>query len=173
MAGRLGVFWFAVESPAANKALIERMHADLLGSRDPGRVDLYFGPRFISHNTPPGFPSGVEGVREFFASFAEALGDIEVAINVILAEGDLVAVGTTTSGIHRGRLLGVAPTGRRLEIDGTDIVRVEDGSIVEHWGLTNTVGVLEQVGPLARLRWLARLVAGQPRRARTSASKSG
>ena len=136
------------------------MHADLLGTRDPDRVDLYFTPDFRTNNQPPGFPEGVEGVREFFASFAEALEDLEVTINAILAEGNLVAVATTTTGIHRGRLLGVAPTGRRLEIDGTDIVRLEGGLIVEHWGLTNTLGVLQQVGPLSRLRWLVRLVTG-------------
>jgi predicted ester cyclase len=173
MAGRLGVFSTAVDSRAANKALIERMHADLLGTRDPDRVDDYFAPHFTSHNLPPGFPPGVEGVRRFFSAFAQALADIEVRIDVIVAEDDLLAVRTTTSGTHRGRLLGVAPTGRRLEVDGTDIVRLENGRIVEHWGLTNTVGVLEQVGPVARLRWLAGLVVGQPRRARTSASKSG
>jgi predicted ester cyclase len=160
MAGRLGVFWFAVESPAANKALIERMHADLLGTRNPDLVGRYFAPGFKSHNMPPGLPPGVDGVQEFFVAFADALPDIEVKVNAILAEGDMVAVATTTSGTHSGRLLGLAPTGQRLEIDGTDIVRLADGLIVEHWGLTNTVGVLQQVGPLARLRWLARLVTG-------------
>jgi predicted ester cyclase len=150
-----------VEPAPANKALIERMHADLLGTRDPKLVGRYFAPGFRSHNLPPGLPAGVDGVRQFFAAFAEALPDIEVKVNAILAEGDLVAVATTTSGTHRGPLLGVAPTGRRLQIDGTDIVRLEDGLIVEHWGLTDTVGVLQQVGPLARLRWLVRLVLGR------------
>jgi predicted ester cyclase len=147
--------------PAANKALIDRMHADLLGTRDPGLVGRYFAPGFMSHNMPPAFSPGVDGVREFFTAFAEALPDIDVRVNAILAEGDMVAVATTTSGTHRGRLLGLAPTGRQLQIDGTDIVRLEDGLIVEHWGLTNTVGVLQQVGPLARMRWLARLVVGR------------
>ena len=149
---------------ARNKALIERMHADLLATRDPRRVAHYFSPSFRSHNLPPGFPEGRAGAQRFFASFVDALRDISVNTDVILAEADLVAVRTTTRGIHRGPLLGIPGTGRRLEIDGTDVVRIEDGRIAEHWGLTNTVGVLEQVGTLARLRWLARLLVGRRQR---------
>lgn len=97
----------------------------------------------------------MEGVKRFSSIFADALPDLTVTIDVELAEGDLVALRTTTRGTHRGTLLGVPPSGRPLEIDGTDIVRIEDGMIVEHWGLTNTVGLIRQVGRIGRLRWLA------------------
>ena len=150
-----------MEATAQNKLLVERMHADLLQERDPGVVERYFAPDFVSHNLPPGFPSGSEGVRRFFATFAEAMGDVSVTIDAIVAEGDLVAVRTTTQGTHTGALFGIPASGRQLAIDGTDIVRVENDRIVEHWGLTNTVGALQQVSALARLRWLARMVLGR------------
>ena len=134
------------------------MHDELLASRDPGLIEEFFAPGFVSHNMPPGFPPGVAGVERFFAMFAEALPDVTVEIDVMLAEDDLVAVRTTTRGTHRGPLLGVPPTGRPLAVDGIDLVRVREGRIVEHWGLTNSVGVLEQVGTSARLRWLGRLL---------------
>ena len=146
---------------AHNKLLVERMHAELLERRDPAAVDEYFAPDFVSHNLPPGFPPGSEGVRQFFTTFAGALRDVKVTIDTIVAEGDLVAVRTTTRGTHTGALFGIPASGRQLAIDGTDIVRVEDDRIVEHWGLTNTVGALQQVGALSRLRWLGRLVMGR------------
>jgi predicted ester cyclase len=124
-------------------------------------VDRYFAPDFTSHNLPPGFPPGIEGVRRFVTTFADALEGPSVTIDAIAAEGDLVAVRTTTRGRHTGALFGIPATGRELAIDGTDIVRVDGERIVEHWGLTNTVGALEQVGALARLRWLVRLLAGR------------
>ena len=151
----------AVEADAPNKRLVARMHEDLLATRDPALVDEFFAEDFESHNMPPGFPAGREGVRRFFASFADGLSELDVSVDVVLAEDDLVAVRTTTRGTHTGPLLGIAATGRRLEIDGTDIVRVRDGRIVEHWGLTNTVGALEQVGGLARARWVAGLLRGR------------
>jgi steroid delta-isomerase-like uncharacterized protein len=147
-----------VEAAASNKLLVERMHADLLQERDPRVVERYFAPDFVSHNLPPGFPPGAEGVRRFFTTFAQAMGDVKVTIDAIVAEDDLVAVRTTTHGMHTGTLFGIPASGRQLAIDGTDIVRVEDGRIVEHWGLTNTVGALQQVSARSRLRWLVRLV---------------
>jgi steroid delta-isomerase-like uncharacterized protein len=129
-----------------NAELVRRMRRELLESRDLATVDRYFGDGFVSHNTPPGLPDGVEGVKRFFAMFRGAFPDLEVAIDEIVSEGDRVAVATTMRGTHRGELLGLAPTGRRVAVTGVDIVRLEDGKIVEHRGLTDTVGLLQQLG---------------------------
>jgi predicted ester cyclase len=55
-------------------------------------------------------------------------------------------VATTIRGTHTGELLGLPATGRRLEVVGVDMVRVRDGRIVEHRGLTDTVGLMRQLG---------------------------
>jgi steroid delta-isomerase-like uncharacterized protein len=150
-----------LNAEAANKELIRRFHTELVEARNAAKVDEFFAASFVSHNMPPGFPRGSPGVRRFVAMVGEALADLDVTIDVLLAEGDLVAVRSTMTGTHRGPLLGVPATGRRVAIDGTDVVRVRDGRIVEHWGLTNTVGLLQQVGRRARLRWVLGLLAGR------------
>jgi steroid delta-isomerase-like uncharacterized protein len=109
-------------------------------------VDDFFAPDFVSHNNPPGFPPGVEGVKRFFATFRDAFPDVSVQIDEIVADGDRVAVATTFTGTHEGELMGVAPTGRRVSVTGIDIVRVKDGRIVEHRGLTDIVGLMRQLG---------------------------
>ena len=129
------------ESP---KELVLRMHEELLRTRDPARVEEFFAADFVSHNNPPGLPDGIEGVRAFLTMFADAMPDVDVTIDELVAEGDKVAIATTTTRTHTGELLGVAPTGRRLAVTGIDVVRV-DGKIVEHRGLTDTVGLLRQL----------------------------
>ena len=131
----------AADSP---RELVLRMHRELLRTRDLDRVDEFFAPDFVSHNTPPGLPEGVEGVKRFFAMFRDALGDLDVSVDELVAEGDRVAVATTTTGTHQGELFGIAATGRRVAVTGIDLVRV-DGKIVEHRGLTDTVGLLRQL----------------------------
>jgi predicted ester cyclase len=42
--------------------------------------------------------------------------------------------------------MGLAATGRKVAVTGVDIVRLEDGKIVEHRGLTDTVGLKRQLG---------------------------
>jgi predicted ester cyclase len=120
------------------------MHTELLASRDLDRLGEFFADEFVSHNMPPGLPQGLAGVRAFFQAFLDGLSDIEVTIDELVADGDRVAVATTTTGTHSGELLGAAPSGRRIAVTGIDIVRV-DGRIVEHRGLTDTVGLLRQL----------------------------
>ena len=127
------------------RELVRRLHAALLEARDPAVVDDFFAPDFVSHNNPPGFPPGVDGVKRFFATFRDAFPDVSVQIDEIVADGDRVAVATTFTGTHEGDLMGVAPTGRRVSVTGIDIVRVADGRIAEHRGLTDIVGLMRQL----------------------------
>lgn len=129
--------------------LVRRLHAEILAARDPAVVDAFFAPDFVSHTNPPGFPEGVEGVRRFFAMFRDAMPDIEVTIEELIVDGDRAAVATTIRGTHTGEMLGLPATGRRVEVVGVDMVRVRDGKIVEHRGLTDTVGLMRQLGGAA------------------------
>jgi steroid delta-isomerase-like uncharacterized protein len=132
-------------APEDNKRLVRRMREELLSSRDLDRVDQYFAPHFVSHDNPPGLPEGREGVRAFFAMFQRAMSDVTVEIDQLVAEGDWVVAATTTRGTHTGELLGIPPTDRQVAVGGIDMVRIEDGLIVEHRGLTDTVGLMRQL----------------------------
>jgi steroid delta-isomerase-like uncharacterized protein len=126
--------------------LVRRFHAELLAARDPAVVDAFFGDGFVSHNMPPGFPPGRDGVKLFFSTFRDAFPDIEVEVDELVAEGDRVAVATTFTGTHTGSIMGMEPTGKRVSVTGIDIVRVAEGRIVEHRGLTDVVGLMRQLG---------------------------
>ena len=126
-------------------SLVRRLHSELLAVRDPGAIDAFFAPDFVSHTNPPGLPEGVEGVRRFFAMFRDAMPDIEVTIDELIVDGDRAAVASTIRGTHTGELLGLPASGRRVEVVGVDLVRVREGRIVEHRGLTDTVGLLRQL----------------------------
>jgi steroid delta-isomerase-like uncharacterized protein len=130
---------------SANADLIRSLHDALLTERDLAVVDRFFAPDFVSHNNPPGFPPGVDGVKQFFAMFRDAFPDAAVAIDEIVADGDRVAVATTLTGTHEGELMGMAPTGRAVSVTGIDIVRVADGRIAEHRGLTDILGLMRQL----------------------------
>jgi len=127
------------------RELVTRLHSELFASGDLATLDRFFAPDVVSHDMPPGFPQGIEGVRRFFQSFHDAFPDISVRVDEIVVEGDRAAIATTIVGTHDGELLGIAATGRRVAITGIDLVRVQDGRIVEHRGLTDTVGLLRQL----------------------------
>jgi len=127
------------------RELIERLHTELFSSGDLATLDRFFAPDVVSHDMPPGFPQGIEGVRLFFSAFREGMPDVGVRIDDIVVEDDRAAVATMIEGTHTGTLMGIEPTGRRISVRGIDMVRVADGRIVEHRGLTDTVGLLRQL----------------------------
>ena len=116
-----------------NKQLIRQLQRDLMESRDLAMVDRFFSERFVSHNTPPGLPPGVAGVKAFMSNLRDTLPDVEIEIDQLVAEGDWVAVATT---MRSGR----------VAVTGIDMVRVQDGRIAEHRGLTDLVGLARQLG---------------------------
>ena len=92
-----------------------------------------------------------ERVQQGSAAMAEAFPDLRTAEADSVKEGDKVAFRWLLSGTHEGEFMGVAATGRQVEVMGIDIVRVADGEIVEHWGEFDAMGLLRQIGVIPPL----------------------
>jgi steroid delta-isomerase-like uncharacterized protein len=127
------------------REVVRRLYEAAFQAPDLTIVDEVFADDFVSHTRPPELPEGPQGVRDFFSVLRDALDDLELSIDEMVAEGEWVAVATTTCGNHTGELLGIPPTGRRVRISGVDMIRVRDGRIVEHRGVTDNVGLLRQL----------------------------
>jgi predicted ester cyclase len=95
----------------------------------------------------PGHPDGPAGVKAVIASLRGAFGDFRLAIQDIAVAGSTVWTRNLATGIHRGPFRGIAPTGRPISILVFDVMRVENGQVVEHWGLPDHMGMLKQLQP--------------------------
>ena len=40
----------------------------------------------------------------------------------------------------------MSTTGRSVEFSGIDIIRVDGGKVVEHWGATDMMALMQQIG---------------------------
>ena len=69
-----------------------------------------------------------------------------MTIEEVVSEGDMVVTRRTSTGTHRGPLFGHPPTGRRMEIEGTDVHRVVDRLVVESWIADDVPRILLQLG---------------------------
>jgi predicted ester cyclase len=43
-------------------------------------------------------------------------------------------------------MMGIAPTGNQIRVDGITISRIQDGKVVEDWELFNALGLMQQLG---------------------------
>src|SRR3712207_3044022 len=105
---------------------------------------------FVDHEEFPGISGDRSGVRQFFAMMRSAFPDFHIDVEEMLVEGDKVAVRMQMSGTHEGTFLGMPPSGRRFSAAGVDVVRVVDGKAAEHWGVTDTLAMMQQLGGAAR-----------------------
>jgi steroid delta-isomerase-like uncharacterized protein len=133
-----------------NKQIARQMVEEVFNKGDLGAVDKFLAPNFIEREIlPPGIPAGREGVKALSMALHTAFPDLKATVDDILAEGDKVVIRQTWSGTHKGDFMGVAPTGKKISIVVIDIVRVVDGKFVEHWGLMDSMGLMQQIGAVA------------------------
>jgi predicted ester cyclase len=131
------------ETNRANKAAVVRFNKDVIERGDERAFGELMAPQFINRTAPPGAPTGPEGMLFMFNQVLRpALPDIQVEIHDQVAEGDKVTTRKTIHGTHRGSLLGVAATNRRVAVEVIDIVRLENGRYAEHWGVSTLPSVL-------------------------------
>src|SRR5262249_12026991 len=92
-----------------------------------------------------------EGVKLLFLMYHSAFSDIQVTIEDIIAEGDKVVGRLTVCGTHTGNFAGIPPTGKRVTFQLMDIFRMVGDTIVEHWGIPDQFGLLQQLGVIPPL----------------------
>jgi steroid delta-isomerase-like uncharacterized protein len=111
-------------------------------------AEQVFADDYIRHDLrPTQAASGPAGQARIAEHFRRAFPDVQWRIDLILADGDLVAARWTASGTHTGRWGDVAPTGRRTEFSGVNIFRFNsDGKVAEIWNHRDDLGLMEQLG---------------------------
>ncbi|MBA2474165.1 MAG: ester cyclase [Pseudonocardiales bacterium] len=109
-------------------------------------VDTLFAQDCVDHDPAPGQGPGRDGFRSFFRTLTTAFPDAQIEPATLVADGEHVALAYTLTGTHNGDFHGVAATSKRIEVRGLQIGRFRDGQIVERWGSTDELGIMQQIG---------------------------
>jgi steroid delta-isomerase-like uncharacterized protein len=138
-------------SAEENEAVV-REAVEAFNQNDWTAVDRLFAANYVDHDpSRAALPSGPEGVKQAWGMFRVAFPDLQAAIDDVISEGDRVAVRGAVRGTHRGELMGIPPTGKRVTVELIDINRVENGKLVERWGETDMLGMMQQLGVVSQL----------------------
>jgi steroid delta-isomerase-like uncharacterized protein len=114
-----------------------------------GRFELFkdsVAAENIDHDPAPGQVAGPEGYRAFFSGLRSAFPDLRVALDTLVADEDSIAIAYTLTGTQKGCFMGVPPTGRTMKIRGLQISKFRHGKMVERWGSSDELGLLQQLG---------------------------
>jgi predicted ester cyclase len=135
-------------SPEENKNIIRRYIEEMWNKGNSGIIDELTTPNYIRYIAGPGGRLDREGQKKRISGFRAAFPDIHVTIEDLVAESDRVAVRVSITGTHQQQFQGIAPTGRRISITAIDIIHISKGKIVEHWGVTDQLTMLQQIGAI-------------------------
>lgn len=130
----------------ANKQLC-RDYFDAFKRADEAWWREHIAPDFVRHD--PGLPfevRGPAGIKQLSDALNPGIPDMALPIEDVVAEGDKVLVHLRVKGTHGGDLMGLAPTGKAIDIGVMDLFKVKDGVIVEHWALLDNLSMLKQLG---------------------------
>ena len=81
-----------------------------------------------------------------FQELARSFPDLNIQVEELIAEGDKVVARVVFQGTHPADFQGMPATSKRIEMQVIDILRIEDGKIVERRGLGDQMGLMQQLG---------------------------
>ncbi|MEV6671243.1 ester cyclase [Streptomyces sp. NPDC051162] len=140
-----------VRDEQLNKATARRFFDDIAVGGDLGLVDELFAADYHHHDIGKETDTGIgsDVMKEDVVSWRQAF-DFHFALHGQLAEGDQVATSWTWRGTHTGEFMGLAPTGRDVEMTGVTVFAFRDGRIQEGWWTYDLLRLARQLG-LVRL----------------------
>jgi predicted ester cyclase len=132
-------------SAEENKATASRILLEGFAAGDLSVVDVLVADDFVEHqNGAQG--SGPEALKGIIRGLHASFTGMKLTIMDSIAAGDDVWIRVRAQGVDTRGVAGRPPTGKAFEIDLIDIMRFRDGAIVEHWGVADRLGMLEQLG---------------------------
>jgi len=115
-----------------------------------GAIDDFLGALaddFVEREALPGFPPTKAGVGDYFRMLRAAFPDMKMIVEDVIASGDKAVARVRVTGTHTGPFMGMAATGKRVEMNLIDITRFgSDGLAREHWGVADQFTLMQQLG---------------------------
>jgi len=107
---------------------------------DEKAVFEFFAPDFHTHVaervSPDVVGTDIRGEElRWWTAVRSAFPDMVFSVDLLIEKDDLIVSNWTVKGTHTGAAFYDVPaSGEPVEINGTAILRMKDGKVVEHWG---------------------------------------
>jgi len=128
-----------------NVTAARRLLKEAFGDGDLSVIDELVAHDFIEHQDPvQGI--GPEAVKERVLGLHQSLSEMRFDIEALIAGEDTVWTRSRVTARNSRSFTGWPATGTVIEIDVIDVIRFSAGKAVEHWGVADRLGLLEQLG---------------------------
>jgi steroid delta-isomerase-like uncharacterized protein len=138
-------------STEQNKSIVRRWIEDGWNRGNLAVVDQLYTVTFVQHESSPAQVTSREALKQYVAAYLTAFPDLQFTIEDLIAEEDRVVWRFNSTGTHQGPLMGIPATGRRGQVPGMVIFRLENSRIAEAWLQLDALGLMQQLGVIPEL----------------------
>jgi predicted ester cyclase len=101
---------------------------------------------YIEHDPDQGQKPGFEGLKLAFQGYRTAFPDMKMELKDIMAEGNMVMTRLVITGTNSGKMGEAPPTGKKMDVEMFETLRIKDGKMVERWGVFDSMKMMAQLG---------------------------
>jgi steroid delta-isomerase-like uncharacterized protein len=135
-----------------NKEIVQRIFNEFWRGGKTNVLDQLLASDITNHELSKEPVSGRNGYKEWATGFrqvtATGFPDLDIALDALIAEGDLVAKRWTFRGTHTGEYMGLPASGKRAVMAGVTIYRIQGGQVRETWWSYDALGLMQQLGAI-------------------------
>ena len=133
-----------------NKTAARTFFEEVLNQGKLERYSDFHTADFVAHSTNTNNERDYTLAEDLAMAREEryALPDMQMAVNHMVAEGDMVVVHWTVWGTNTQPGMGLPATGKPVKTSGMTLFRFRAGKISEEWNAWSMLSVLKQVGLL-------------------------
>ncbi|MDG1831088.1 MAG: ester cyclase [Flavobacteriaceae bacterium] len=114
------------------------------------QIDLinedYFDKDVVVLGTSEGDLTGLENFKTYYSNYVIGFSDAEFTIIDIFGQGDKIVKHWNFKGTHDGDFFGVLPTGKKVDVSGTTLVKMKNGKIASEQDYFDLLDFYTQLG---------------------------
>jgi steroid delta-isomerase-like uncharacterized protein len=151
--GLMSILFLALTLPAVarsaseqerNKNMARNFFEEVIGQGKLNKYAESHAKDFVAHGASRDFT--LDEDLAFARDERQALPDMSITVNQMIAEDDRVAVYWTASGTNTRAGMGFPATGKKIKVSGMTLFRFQDGKIREEWGVWDQLSAMRQAG---------------------------
>ena len=128
------------------------MLTEACNTHDIERVAALYAPSYEGIDVGHAMPHhGPDEVRQVLKRYLQAFPDLQFRLEEMLTESQHIVLVWTAEGTHRGPLMNIPATGRKVQVRSVSVLTVRDQQIVHGLYIWDVAGLLRHIGLLPEL----------------------
>jgi predicted ester cyclase len=133
-------------TPKSPKQIALWVIEDVWNKGDLRLANQMFTPGALLHYRGRDFPLTPEFGLQTVRNWRTAFPDFHFTIADMIVQGNTIALRVPFTGTHQGKFWGLEPTGRKINVTETLILRIDRGKIADMWEDYDEYGMRMQLG---------------------------